>query len=83
MIRFRFGRMAVTAAGLGLIVGCGDDTGLDKRYPVSGTVTAIGRLVCSAFSIPADTATAAPSWPEPVAEARKAWVFSFQAMAAA
>jgi hypothetical protein len=30
---------AVTAVGLGLIVGCGDDTGLDKRYPVSGTVT--------------------------------------------
>jgi hypothetical protein len=31
--------MAVTAAGLGLILGCGDDTGLDKRYPVTGMVT--------------------------------------------
>ena len=29
----------LTAVGLGLILGCGDDTGLDKRYPVSGTVT--------------------------------------------
>jgi hypothetical protein len=31
--------IAVTAVGLGPILGCGDDTGLDKRYPVSGTVT--------------------------------------------
>ena len=30
---------ATTALGLALIAGCGDDTGLDKRYPVSGTVT--------------------------------------------
>jgi hypothetical protein len=30
---------ALTAVGLVLIAGCGDDTGLDKRYPVSGTVT--------------------------------------------
>jgi hypothetical protein len=30
---------AMTAVGLGPILGCGDDTGLDRRYPVSGTVT--------------------------------------------
>jgi hypothetical protein len=30
---------ALTAIGLVLIAGCGDDTGLEKRYPVSGTVT--------------------------------------------
>jgi hypothetical protein len=30
---------AVAAAGLLGIAGCGDDTGLDRRYPVSGTVT--------------------------------------------
>jgi hypothetical protein len=29
----------VTVVGLGLTVGCGDDTGLDQRYPVSGMVT--------------------------------------------
>ncbi len=29
----------ILAAGLGLIPGCGDDTGLGKRYPVTGTVT--------------------------------------------
>jgi hypothetical protein len=28
-----------TALGLALIGGCGDDTGLEKRYPVSGKVT--------------------------------------------
>jgi hypothetical protein len=32
-------RLVLTAAGLGLILGCGDDTGLEKRFPVSGTVT--------------------------------------------
>src|SRR6476660_5779935 len=31
--------VTATAAGLCLILGCGDDTGLAKRYPVSGTVT--------------------------------------------
>src|SRR5262245_1230631 len=36
---------AATAVGLGLIVGCGDDTGLDKRYPVSGTVKYKGEPV--------------------------------------
>jgi len=30
---------ALTAVGLVLIAGCGDDTELGKRYPVSGTVT--------------------------------------------
>jgi hypothetical protein len=30
---------ALAAAGLLVIAGCGDDTGLGKRYPVSGTVT--------------------------------------------
>jgi hypothetical protein len=29
----------LATAGLGLSAGCGDDTGLEKRYPVSGTVT--------------------------------------------
>ena len=31
----------VAMAGLGLVtvLGCGDDTGLAQRYPVSGTVT--------------------------------------------
>jgi hypothetical protein len=31
--------VTATAAGLCLILGCGDDTGLAKRYSVSGTVT--------------------------------------------
>jgi len=31
--------LGVAGAGLSPILGCGDDTGLDKRYPVSGTVT--------------------------------------------
>jgi hypothetical protein len=31
--------VALTAVGLALILGCGDDTGLEKRYPVSGMVT--------------------------------------------
>jgi hypothetical protein len=45
MIRFRMPLMAtsagaaLTTVGLLLIVGCGDETGLAKRYPVSGTVT--------------------------------------------
>lgn len=34
-----------TAAGLFLVVGCGDDTGLAKRYAVSGTVTYNGEPV--------------------------------------
>ena len=29
----------MTVLGLGLSAGCSDDTGLEKRYPVSGTVT--------------------------------------------
>jgi hypothetical protein len=29
----------LTALAFGLIAGCSDDTGLEKRYPVSGTVT--------------------------------------------
>src|SRR5262245_15537371 len=37
--------VAATVVGLGLIVGCGDDTGLDKRYPVSGTVKYKGQPV--------------------------------------
>ena len=45
MIRFRMPLMAtsagaaLTTVGLLLIAGCGDETGLAKRYPVSGTVT--------------------------------------------
>jgi hypothetical protein len=31
--------LVMTALEVGLIVGCGDDTGLETRYPVSGTVT--------------------------------------------
>jgi hypothetical protein len=31
--------IALTAVGLILIAGCGDDTGLGKRYPVTGMVT--------------------------------------------
>src|SRR5262245_45409847 len=37
--------MFITAVGLSLVVGCGDDTGLDKRYPVSGTVKYKGQPV--------------------------------------
>lgn len=44
--RFRtWACVAVIAVGLGPIVGCGDDTGLDKRYPVSGTVKYKGQPV--------------------------------------
>ena len=35
--------LALTAVGLGLIAGCGDDTGIDMRYPVSGTVNYNGK----------------------------------------
>jgi hypothetical protein len=34
-----------TALALAAILGCGDDTGLDKRYPVSGTVKYNGKPV--------------------------------------
>jgi len=38
-------RLAVAIVGMGavLIVGCGDTTGLEKRYPVSGKVTYQGK----------------------------------------
>jgi hypothetical protein len=38
---------AACAAGLGLLIilGCGDDSGLAKRYPVSGTVNYNGKPV--------------------------------------
>jgi len=41
------GRVVVVLAGMGavLILGCGDSTGLEKRYPVSGTVTYKGKPV--------------------------------------
>lgn len=40
-------RAAALLAGMGLIfvLGCGDDTGLGKRYPVSGKVTYDGKPV--------------------------------------
>jgi len=37
--------VAVTTIGLSLVAGCGDDTGLEKRYPVSGTVKYKGQPV--------------------------------------
>jgi hypothetical protein len=41
MISRTSARKVVALAGLGLVtvLGCGDDTGLARRYPVSGTVT--------------------------------------------
>jgi len=36
---------AVAALGLVVVLGCGDDTGLAKRYPVSGTVKYNGQPV--------------------------------------
>ena len=40
-------RAAVMLAGLGsvLVLGCGDETGLGRRYPVSGKVTYKGQAV--------------------------------------
>jgi len=40
-------QIAAAAAGIGLILvfGCGDDSGLSKRYPVSGTVTYKGEPI--------------------------------------
>jgi hypothetical protein len=40
-------RVAVALAGMGavLILGCGDPTGIEKRYPVSGTVTYKGKPI--------------------------------------
>jgi len=40
-------RLAVVFAGFGLLLalGCGDDTGLSRRYPVSGTVKYKGEPV--------------------------------------
>jgi len=40
-------RLAATLAVMGMVAvyGCGDDTGLAKRYPVSGTVTYNGKPV--------------------------------------
>jgi hypothetical protein len=38
-------QLCVTVAGAVLVLGCGDGTGLAKRYPVSGTVTYNGKPV--------------------------------------
>ena len=35
----KIARLVSSALGLMLVFGCGDDTGLEKRYPVYGTVT--------------------------------------------
>jgi len=46
MIKGRYlGAWAVGAALTLAVVGCGDDTGLGKRYPVTGTVTYKGEPV--------------------------------------
>jgi len=37
-VRHPFRIAALLAFGMTAVVGCGDDTGLSKRYPVSGTV---------------------------------------------
>jgi len=37
--------LSVAGVGLSSLPGCGDDTGLDKRYPVSGTVKYKGQPV--------------------------------------
>jgi hypothetical protein len=37
-VRHPFRIAALLAFGMTAVVGCGDDTGLGKRYPVSGTV---------------------------------------------
>jgi hypothetical protein len=44
---FRLSRVVCGSAllSLGLFLGCGDDTGLAKRFPVSGTVTYKGEKV--------------------------------------
>jgi hypothetical protein len=39
------GAVALASMGLFLVLGCGDSTGLAKRYPVSGTVTYGGKPV--------------------------------------
>ncbi len=36
---------AITASGFVITVGCGDDTGLPARYPVTGTVTYNGKPI--------------------------------------
>ena len=51
--------------------------------PGSGTAAGIGWPMLSAFSMPTATAIGAPACPEPPTVARNAWVFSFQAIAAA
>jgi len=48
MMRRRLHNLAVASAttiGLLIVTGCGDDTGLAKRYPVQGTVTYQGKPV--------------------------------------
>jgi hypothetical protein len=58
-------RVAAAFAGMGLallVLGCGDDTGLAKRYPVSGTVTYNGAPVAKGtinFVVVSDTGRAA------------------------
>jgi len=37
--------LASSMVGVLIILGCGDDTGLEKRYPVRGTVTYQGKAV--------------------------------------
>src|SRR5437868_3529045 len=65
MLRMRGRLAAALLAGLGLItiLGCGDDTGLGQRYPVSGTVTFKGQPLEKGRIdfIPVDSANGRPA----------------------
>jgi hypothetical protein len=55
--------IALTGVGVIAVLGCGDDTGIGKRYPVSGTVTYKGEPLASGrieFE-PADPAKGRPA----------------------
>jgi hypothetical protein len=45
MVRKRVPRLFFAVPAVAALLGCGDDSGLPRRYPVSGTVTYNGKLL--------------------------------------